>query len=294
MPDDVHLIPVGTDYERLLLPLTRGKMTADEIILYGSAGQDSPESELAEELLGRLAYTFETVLGLPVRIENIDTVFEFREAYLTAYDAISAILNAGDDAWTNISSLPRPVAFAFATAAHTIVAEQPAVRNRVHTYYVSPEEYLAPHMHEELERQAEFLRSLDDETPGIESRREAVHNLLAEVRERGFTKGAKQQDGALYMELPFPPLSPLRELERRILTFVYDQGPFLSTSELARELAPHVAATPDGSFRSKIQYNVSNLEEKGYVERREEGNRYATSLSTIGELWVETHDDVIT
>lgn len=293
MPADVHLIPVGIDYERLLLPLTRGTLSADEIVLYGSAGRDSPESELADELLERLAYTFETVLGLPVTTHDIDAVYEFREAYLTAYDVITAVLDAGDAVWTNISSIPRPVAFAFATAAHTVVAEQPTVRNRVHTYYVSPEEYLAPRLLEELERQAEFLMSLDDETPGVTARRQAVRELLSDVRERGFTKGAKQLDGTLHLEFPLPPLAPLREFERRILQFVYDRGPFSSTSELARELAPHVAATPDESFRSKIQYNVSRLEEKGYIDRREEGNRYATALSTMGELWVEAHDDGI-
>lgn len=290
MPDDVHLIPVGIDYERLLLPLTRGSLSADEIVLYGSVGRDSPESELADELLSRLAYTFETVLGLPVTTREIDAIYQFREAYLTAYDAMTEVLEAGDEAWTNISSIPRPVAFAFATAAHTIVAERPTVRDRVHTYYVSPEEYLAPRMLAELERQAEFMDSLDEETPGRDDRRRAVRDLLTDVRERGFTKGAKRQDGALHMEFPFPPFATLRDLERRILQFVYDEGPFSSTSELAREMAPTVASRPDDSFRSKIQYNVSQLEENGYIDRWEEGNSYVTALSTMGELWVEAHE----
>ena len=289
VPEDVHLIPVGTDYERLLLPLTRGTLSADEIVLYGSTRERSPESELADELLGRLAYTFETVLGLPVTIREIDAIYEFREAYLSAYDVITAVLDDGNAAWINISSIPRPVAFAFATAAHTIVVERPAVRDQVHTYYVSPEEYYAPRMLEELERQAEFFASLDDETPGIEPRRQAVRELLSDVRERGFTAGAKRLNGTLHLELPLPPLASLRELEGRILEFVYDRGPFSSTSELARELAPHVAETPDESFRSKVQYNVSQLEANGYIERWEEGNRYVTALSTMGELWVEAH-----
>lgn len=289
MPADVHLIPVGIDYERLLLPLTRGGLSADEIVLYGSAGRDSTESELADELLDRLTYTFETVLGLPVSTEYIQAVYGFREAYLIAYDAITDAVDAGNAAWINISSIPRPVAFAFATAAHTVVVERPSVRDRIHPYYVSPEEYLAAAMWEELQRQAEFLETLDDGIPDLVDRRRAVRDLLSEVRDRGFTKGAKELDGDVYRELPLPPLADLRDLERRVLRFMYDRGPFPSTSELARELAPRVAATPDESFRSKIQYNVTRLEEKGYVDRRAEGNSYATGLTTMGELWVEAH-----
>jgi predicted transcriptional regulator len=45
----------------------------------------------------------------------------------------------------------------------------------------------------------------------------------------------------------------------------------------------------DESFRSRVQYNVSKLDEKGYVDREKVGNRLKTQLSTMGRMWVKTH-----
>ncbi|WP_276273411.1 DUF6293 family protein [Haloarcula litorea] len=287
MSETVHLIPVGIDVERLFLPITQGDLAADGVVLYRARrhSDDRAVADLAERMFHRLEYTFETVLGAEVETAFIESVHDYENAYKTAYRAVRKHV---DDAevWINISSMPRTVSFAFATAANTIVNERPELRDRVHVYYVPPEAYLTTNMLRELEAELEFLRG---EGGDPAERADEIEALLETVRERGITAGAREIDGQRYVELPAAPLAELRPFERELLAVLGEAGATESTSALARELARARGDDPDESLRSKVQYNVERLEAKGFLRREDSGGQYETRLTKLGRLWVETH-----
>lgn len=298
MSTTTHIIPVGFDYERLLHPISKGDLNADRVRLVDGKRSDTDEGvvELTDRMLRELRYAFENHLDIEVTTSTIENIYDYRRVYRTAYAMLEAELEEGNAVWVNISSMPRTVSFAFAAAANTHVAETPEKRKRLHTYYVRPEKYFAPQMQEELEKEVEFLRGLEAEgmETDISSRLKDIEELVAKINRSGITKGAKEmEDGNLYVEFPATPLPNLRDFEIEIMRFLDERGTMQSTSELAREFGKTKGTPPDSddfeSFRSKVQYNVDNLEQKGYIERKKTDNRYETSLSITGTLWVDTH-----
>ncbi|MFC4359259.1 DUF6293 family protein [Halobium salinum] len=292
MSETVHIIPVGFDYERLLLPISQGGLEADRILLLQSS-EDSGESAEAviETMVDRLEHTFRTVLGKEVEIQPVKDIYDYKSLYREAHRQIREEVDSGNDVWVNISSMPRTVAFAFATAANSLIVERPELRESIHTYYVSPEEYLVTEMIGELREQKQMLQELGEDynDDRIQDRLQAVDTLLEEVDQSGVTKGASRLgNGQMFVEFPAAPLSDLREFEREILYCLYENGPASSTSALARLLAEQREEKYQ-SLRSKVQYNVRQLEDEGYIRRTEKSGGHETRLSTIGELWVETH-----
>ncbi|RYJ14685.1 MarR family transcriptional regulator [Halogeometricum borinquense] len=291
MGETIHIIPVGFDFQRLVQPITQGNLEANRIHILHSSRESSDEEaqELAGRMVERLQETFETILGKTVNIETVDDIFKFEDAYPMAYDMIQEEVKAGNDVWVNISSMPRTVAFAFAIAANTLVVENPDNRDQIHTYYVSPEEYLVTRMIKELKKEREFLQDLDDNEEAKE-RFEEINDLVDDITRSGVTKGAKKMNGGLHVEFPAVSASELHKFEKTVLHFLDNVEKTESTSELARKLGDRLnEEVDDDSFKSKVQYNVKQLETKGFVDRTEEKNRYITELSTMGKLWVQTH-----
>lgn len=292
MSKKVHFIPVGFDFERLVQPIAQGRLEADEIyLLYSSRESGKKEAqELAERMVDRLEETFSTILGKKVERIPVGDIFRFEDAYPMAYEMIQDHVNQDEDVWVNISSMPRTVAFAFASAANSLVVEKPHLRDQVHTYYVSPEEYLVTRMIKELRKEQNFLEQIKEENHEAQERYKQVSKIIKDIDQSGVTKGAKKMNGGFYVEFPTVPNSDLHDFEETILYFLYQVGKTESTAELARKLSKEIEnETDQDSFKSKVQYNVKKLEEKGFINRTREKNRTATELGTMGELWVETH-----
>ncbi|WP_018258682.1 HFX_2341 family transcriptional regulator domain-containing protein [Halomicrobium katesii] len=292
MGKSVHLIPVGFDFQRLVQPISQGTLEADEVYLLKSSRESSDEEaqKLAERMVERLEETFGTILGKKVERLSVGNIFKFEDAYPMAYEMIQDQVEQGNEVWVNISSMPRTVAFAFASAANSLIVEQPELRESVHTYYVSPEEYLVTQMIKELRTEREFLQNLDVKDSEVKERQQRISDLIDEIDQSGVTKGAKKMNGGLHVEFPTVPSADLHDFEKTVLHFLYEVGTVESTTELARELAAELDEKVDGdSFKSKVQYNVQKLQEKGFVDRTRVGNRTETALGTMGELWVETH-----
>lgn len=292
MNKKIHIIPVGFDFQRLVQPISQGDLEADEIYLLHSSRESSEKEtqHLAERMVERLEETFDTILGKKVERKSIDDIFGFEEAYLMAFEMILNHVDQGNEVWINISSMPRTVAFAFASAANSLIVEKPDLRNQVHTYYVSPEEYLVTRMIRELREERRFLDSIREENAKAEERYERISNIVDDVDQNGVTKGAKPMNGGLHVEFPTVPSSNLHDFERTILHFLYDIEKTESTSELARKLSDELGEEVDeDSFKSKVQYNVKKLDEKGFIKRTKEENRTITELGTMGKLWVDTH-----
>ena len=289
-----HIVPVGFDYDRLIAPLVRDRVTVDRVVLLEGAVGSEANVEYSRNLGGKLEQDFENLLGAETERYGVEDVYDYDAAFAQAFDLINAELDAGNEVWVNVSSMPRVVSFAFATAAHSIAVERAEDRDRVHTYYTAPEKYLETELAEELRAGADLLADLLDDHPDDERVRErldAARDLLAEFDERGTTIGAKEFGGSHIVELPVASFSNVKPFEELILFTLGEHGEFESVSDLAETLARELGEEYTDSFRSKVIYNVDRLGPggKGYVEQEEQGKSYRTRLSRIGELWVHSH-----
>ena len=292
-----HIVPVGFDYDRLIAPLVREQLDVDRAILLEGAVGSEANVEYSQQIAAQLETDFRNLLGAETERIALEDVYDYDAAFEQAYALINAELDRGDDAevWVNISAMPRPVSFAFATASHSIMVEREGDRDRIHTYYTAPEKYLETELAEELRQGIDLLSDLRQEIDDdrIEEWLEDARDLLAEFDERGTTIGATEIDGSYVVELPVASFSNVKPFEELILFTLGEHGEFESVSELAQELARELGEEYTDSFRSKVLYNVDRLGPggKGYIEQESHGKSYRTRLSRIGELWVRAHSD---
>jgi len=288
-----HVVPVGFDYDRLIAPLVRDQLDVDRVILLEGAVGSEANVEYSRNLSKKLEQDFRNLLGASTERVVVADVYDYDAAFEQAYDLINAELDAGREIWVNISSMPRTVSFAYATAAHSVMVEREEDREKIHTYYTAPEKYLETELAEELRRQADLLADLDAEVDGdrVAERLDSARDLLAEFDERGTTIGAKEIGDGHIVELPVASFSNVKPFEEVILFKLGEDGEFASVSELAEALASELDEEYTDSFRSKVIYNVDRLGPggKGYIEQEERGKSYRTKLSRIGELWVRAH-----
>ena len=301
-----HVVPVGFDYDRLIAPLVRDQLRVDRVILLEGAIGSEANVQYSRNLTGKLETDFRNLLGATTERVTVADVYDYDAAFEQAYDLINAELDADAEVWVNVSAMPRPVSFAFATAAHSITLERQADRDRIHTYYTAPEKYLETEMAEELRDSRDLLATVrdrlddgDTELGGdadnlrerIDDHLSGAAELLSEFDERGTTIGAKEIDGSHIVELPVASFSNVKPFEEVILFELGEHGEFESVSELAQALANELGEEYTDSFRSKVIYNVDRLGPggKGYVEQESHGKSYRTRLSRIGELWVRAH-----
>jgi len=298
-----HIVPVGFDYDRLIAPLIRDQRDVDQVILLEGAVGSESNVEYSQHLSQKLEKDFQNLLGAHTERVVVADVYDYDAAFEQAYDLINEELDAAEDSevWVNVSAMPRPVSFAFATAAHSIMVERQADRDRIHTYYTAPEKYLETELAEEV-REAkallgELLSGEDVDDERIRERHESARDILAEFDERGTTIGAKRIGDSHVVELPVASFQNVKPFEEIILYELGEYGEFDSVSELAETLARDMNEEYTDSFRSKVIYNVDRLGPggKGYIEQEERGKSYRTRLSRIGQLWVRAHaeDDVL-
>jgi len=314
-----HIVPVGFDYDRMIAPLIRDQFDVDRVILLeGTVGSEA-NVEYSRNIARKLEQDFQNLLGAETVREKLVDVYDYDAAFERAFDLINAELDrdgsaddagasagpasddapAGREVWVNLCSMPRPVSFAFATAAHSIMVERQADRDRIHTYYTAPEKYLETELAEELRATRDLLREVRDggafedavTADRVADRLETTTDLLEEFDERGTTIGAKRIGDNHVIELPVASFQNVKPFEELVLFTLGEHGEFESVSELAKTLAAELNEEYTDSFRSKVIYNVDRLGPggKGYIEREERGKSYRTSLSRIGELWVRAH-----
>jgi hypothetical protein len=86
--------------------------------------------------------------------------------------------------------------------------------------------------------------------------------------------------------LPTVPGGEPTDVGENILAWLTENESPESVSELARLMAN---GDFDSTFRSKIQYNVAELEKHGFVTREGDDYRKRPELTETGRLWVATH-----
>ncbi|MFB6120369.1 MAG: DUF6293 family protein [Halobacteriaceae archaeon] len=298
-----HIVPVGFDYDRLIAPLVRERLTVDRVVLLEGAVGSAANVDYSRRLAEKLEADFQNLLGADTERVAITDVYDYDAAFARAFDLINAELDTstdenGDDGdvWVNVSAMPRTVSFAFATAASSIMVEREDDRDRIHTYYTAPEKYLETELGEELRDEIDLLEDVRDgdvDEERIDERLDSARDLLSEFDERGTTVGAKKIGDSHIVELPVASFSNVKPFEELILFTLGEHGEFESVSELADTLATELNEEFTDSFRSKVIYNVDRLGPggKGYVEQESHGKSYRTRLSRTGELWVRAHAD---
>ena len=292
-----HIVPVGFDYDRLIAPLIRDQVDVDKVILLEGAIGSESNVEYSQNISEQLEKDFQNLLGADAERVIVNDVYDYDQAFEQAYELINTELDSSDDSevWVNVSAMPRPVSFAYATAAHSIMVERQEDRNQIHTYYTAPEKYLETELAEELRAAKQLLYTLLGDSSvdqkDIERRYNAAQTLLKEFDERGTTIGAKCIDGSHMIELPVASFRSVKPFEEIILFELGEYGEFDSVSELAETLATDMNEEYTDSFRSKVIYNVDRLGPggKGYIEQEDRGKSYRTRLSHIGQLWVRAH-----
>ena len=292
-----HVVPVGFDYDRLIAPLIRDQLDVDHVILLEGAVGSEANVEYSRNLSTKLEKDFRNLLGAETERVVVEDVYDYDAAFEQAYHLINTELDKADDSevWVNVSAMPRPVSFAFATAAHSVMVERQEDRERIHTYYTAPEKYLETELAEEVRAARDLLGDMldgdDVADERVRERFESASDLLEEFDERGTTIGAKRIGGEHIVELPVASFSSVKPFEEIILFELGEYGEFESVSELAETLARDMNEEYTDSFRSKVIYNVDRLGPggKGYIEQEEHGKSYRTRLSRIGELWVRSH-----
>ncbi|MFB6079941.1 MAG: DUF6293 family protein [Haloferacaceae archaeon] len=307
-----HIVLVGFDYDRLIAPLIRDQFDVDRVILLEGAMGSEENVEYSRDISNKLEADFRNLLGAETERVIVADVYDYDAAFEQAYDLVNETLDASEDGevWVNVSSMPRPVSFAFATAAHSLMVERQDDRDRVHTYYTAPEKYLETDLVTALRSTRDLLADLLEaadagdaagERDGrvtvsvdrdrLAARLDDTEGVLTEFDERGTTVGAKRIGDDHIVELPVASFSNVKPFEEVILFELGEHGEFESVSELAEALAAELNEEYTDSFRSKVIYNVDRLGPggKGYVEQEKHGKSYRTRLSRIGELWVRAH-----
>jgi len=291
MGREIHYIPVGFDLERLVQPLSLDDFDADKVILFRSEKmpEDDDEAGLARDIVQDLSDSIESFLSIDVDIERITNMYDYIGIYEFAYQKIAKDLERGDQVFINISSMPRTVAFAFATAADTHILENPDVREHLYTYYVSPREYLITEVREELKDTIEFLRKLNDTKENNEELKNYIESIgdTLQKLQKGTTAGAREiKNGKHHVKFVAPPIVDLSEREEQLLKILYNNGTVESISELHRQYSEYAG---EKSSNSSTQYAVNKLEEKGLIDRATgDGASHEISLSRIGTMWGAT------
>lgn len=292
MGKEIHYIPVGFDFERLVQPLHLDDFDADKVVLFKSEKnpENDREAEIAEDIVNDLAADIESVLSVEAEIQVIGDIYDYVGIYEFAYQRLADEIDIGNQVYVNISSMPRTVAFAFATAVDTHILESPNIRDDLFTYYTSPEKYLIMEVREEFEETIDFLRDFRHRNGAGEKVTERIESMADTLQklQKGTTSGAREiRDGQHHVKFVAPPIVDLSDEEEELLEILYDCGETESISELDRL---HAELTDSQSSNSSTQYRVDRLEEKGLVNRAEgPGGSHRISLSRIGLMWAGAH-----
>jgi len=294
MSKQIHYLPVGFDFERMIQPLFKDDFDVDKVILITSGNDPSAsrEGELAERIADNIERSVRSALGIDVSKLCIPDMYDYMEIYEIAHREIKEKIEDRYEIYVNISSMPRTVAFSFATAIDTHILRKPELRNQLHTYYVAPEKYLMVDVMELLEEEKEFLVETsfkDDIKPIINERLEDITDLLQKLETGTTTSPRELDEGEHHVEFVAPPVMDLEEYQVELLSIIHQCGDIDSISELARKHAKTTDEECDRSYISKTQYRVEGLEDLGLVERDDSGQGHRIYLTKIGEIFVATN-----
>lgn len=300
MTEEVHFIPVGFDYQRLLQPLAQDDFDPDRIELFFTEGTPGREAEAAyaESIVELMEESCRDSLGANVEVRGLKDIYDYQYLFKYCCDLIGEELDEGNEVFINISSMPRTVSFAFATAANSFIVQDPNRRNEIHIYYVSPEEYLVIEAKEVLENQLDLSERIKNSTTDIEVEPELaeLENILSRLA-KGVTEGVTEFNGKHHVEFVATPGLGVEGVPREILEVIARCGGELeSISDVSRKHGELFDKDGDTNSHIKnIRYHIqTNLVPMGFVneDKDSEGRKHPISLSKIGEMWAIAQPEI--
>ncbi|PSQ23176.1 aspartate kinase, partial [Halobacteriales archaeon QS_9_67_17] len=72
-----HIVPVGFDYDRLIAPLVRDRVTVDRVVLLEGAVGSEANVEYSRNLGGKLEQDFENLLGAETERYGVEDVYDY-------------------------------------------------------------------------------------------------------------------------------------------------------------------------------------------------------------------------
>jgi len=294
MAKSVHYVPVGFDFERLVQPFSEDQFNPDRVVLVHSTtkSEQDREAKLAEYFVEKVRNACESVLNYEVETRTIEDLYDYISLFQKGHEWFLEEIENGNEVFVNISSMPRTVAFAFATAVNTLIVNEAEMRGSIHTYYVSPEKYMMMDAWDELEAQQEFLESLQDEEISSDIDNE-VDNRLEQLSEtlscldNGVTNGVRRlSNGRYHTEFVAPPTTDLNETQTEMIRVLdYLGGECESIASLSDKHSSLKGKNPADGHQATVQYNIDELENKGFIERDKRGKQHSLCLSKTGEMW---------
>lgn len=294
----LHVLPVGFERDRVAGPLIQDKLPADMVLLLRGR-EPSDETDTHEAFGARMVELvrrdLETFAGVPaerITEEVLRDVHAYDLAFAWAFEFMDRKLREGWDLFVNISSMPRTVSFAFATAANAMFLGNPASQGRITVYYAAPRDYLVTGLREQLRSISELLakseggdgRAMLDAKSRLERLRDGIENY-------GMTRGIKPgRDGRSFIVIPPIPSQAPSDAERKILTALLNHPTGQSVADLTRSLAPfggneESMARWVHDHKSAVAYTLRQLAKKGFILGSHDGRRLVARLTEAGALW---------
>jgi len=164
-PEKIQVLPVGFDINRLTAPLTSGELDVDRVVLIHSTEDNLDDNKYHRDETDRMVSNafkrtrddIENNLNVPIESETIPKFTEYRNLYASAYKLLRRLSDEGV-VYVNVSSIPLSAASAFINAEAVLSSEATDDdaaapdsnfpdeyenrAERVHTYYIRPEQYL--------------------------------------------------------------------------------------------------------------------------------------------------------
>lgn len=95
---------------------------------------------------------------------------------------------------------------------------------------------------------------------------------------------------ALYLDGSVSSITELMDhLVRISMTLITSNGESVTTPQFEDREVVEVREKASRSIRSKIQYNLNQLESKGFIRKKKKGRASAIDLTANGSLWLKNH-----
>jgi hypothetical protein len=271
------------------------------LILHGTGHQSlDGHVDLAERLVIKVREDLlRNVPGLTADAiveKEMDDVHDYGGAFQAAYLFLREQLLDRNRVWVNVSSMPRPVSFAWASAAQALALEDMEWQERLTIYYTAPQDYLVTSAWPTLQTQVADLEiALRD--GGVErlreaarSARDAISRLADTISNQGMTVGAREVNGSYLVPLPLSPPSRPREFEKELLTLVRKHGGNLETVTRLAHLYSAKKRRPEREFlniKARVVYTARLLQRRGFFRLEEKGRSTRIELTPLGQAWLQ-------
>lgn len=176
MSDQIHVLLLGFDVQRLVKPLSTGDFSPDTVLLIRDERDPSSGPPSHEELLIDVQTELERSLNQYLDVEtekrNLPLSTDFVEAFEAFYHLLDDL--ASDQNVTfNVSAAPKSAVLALQAARETWLSDHPNHKNAINLYYFKPERYYETDLRNNLEQLADAVETIREDKQRFERQTES-------------------------------------------------------------------------------------------------------------------------